>query len=86
MGWNGMASHQDSIDCPGWLGCCYGGCGRRMSKRQQRDCMSTAIQNARDQVTQPVNIAVASDLSTGRSTLWHSSLLLKDWLFIGQEW
>lgn len=42
------------------------------------DSMSTAIQNATDQVTEPVNIAGAYDLYGSLNTSWNSTLLLKD--------
>lgn len=56
------------------MGCYLGGCGPRVWE----DSMSTAIQNATDQVTEPVNIADAYDLYRSLSTQLHSNLLLKD--------
>lgn len=56
------------------MGCYLGGCGPRV----REDSMSTAIQNATDQVTGPVNIADAYDLYRSLSTQPHSHLLLKD--------
>lgn len=59
-------------------GSCWESCGPRMREEPERDCVSTAVQNARDRVTEPVNIAVAYDLHRSLNTQWHSNLLLKD--------
>lgn len=56
------------------MGCYLGGCSPRVGE----DSMSTAIQNATDQVTGPVNIADAYDLYRSLNTQPHSHLLLKD--------
>lgn len=58
---------------PRAMGCYLGG-----TAPVWQDSMSRAIQNAADQVTEPVNIADAYDLHRSLNTQWNSNLLLKD--------
>lgn len=55
------------------MGCYLGG-----TAPVWQDSMSRVIQNAADQVTEPVNIADAYDLHGSLNTQWNSNLLLKD--------